>query len=431
MKLLLLIPLRILLEQFFLLTSSGEGVILYVKPFQHTSPSTTSCPGQPCETLQYYLNNVNATINQQKNVTMIFMNGNHTVSDTKVSITAPVIKMTGDISSENPVVYCTKTSTCDLPCCVLEFYDTITVCIENLVITSSWDMINFWKRPVSSGLSQLATNVQLLSVKLCHCFISLNMTQTYIQEVIFFDVFVHSVFSNATINSCIFYSSSILLYHAVKVAMKDCRMLNTYIFLEWSNITFSGITTLVENDYYSAILSYLSNITLSGKVSFLNNTSVTGGAVALYSSTLNIAAGANVTFINNSAQDKGGTLYIEQGITPNMVISYLITPPCFYHLLNCDEKATYNIFFANNSATNGGDDIYGAFLQISSCASSKSNKCKLNVNGSSSKLSSVSSDALRVCICDINGNPQCNDTDYIYMSREVHPGEKFTVSAVI
>ena len=101
MKPLLFLP--FLLGQGFLLTSSDEGVIYYVKPFQHT-PLTTNCPGQPCETLQYYLKNVNTTINQQKNVTMIFMNGNHTANFTQVIITAPIIKLTANISSKDAVV---------------------------------------------------------------------------------------------------------------------------------------------------------------------------------------------------------------------------------------------------------------------------------------------------------------------------------------
>ena len=89
-------------------------------------------------------------------------------------------------------------------------------------------------------------------------------------------------------------------------------------------------------------------------------TSVTGGAIALHSSIWSFAASANVTFINNSAWDKGGALYtVWKGIIPNMVISF-ITPPCFYHLLNCNDNATYNIFFANNLATNGGDNSSGA-----------------------------------------------------------------------
>ena len=104
---------------------------------------------------------------------MIFMNGNHTTNFTQVIITAPVIKLTADISSKDAVIVveCALTTTCDYPnCCALEFYNTIAVCIENLVIASPWDrrisILNITKRPVSSGLRQLASNFQLLSVKL-------------------------------------------------------------------------------------------------------------------------------------------------------------------------------------------------------------------------------------------------------------------------
>ena len=58
-------------------------------------------------------------------------------------------------------------------------------------------------------------------------------------------------------------------------------------------------------------------------------------------------------------------------------------------------------------------------------------KCKLTVTGDSSGLSPVSSDPLRVCICDKSGKPQCNNTEYIYMNQTIHPGERFTVPAVV
>ena len=132
---------------------------------------------------------------------MIFMNGNHTANFTRVIITAPIIKLTADISSKDAVVECAPTTACDYPCCcVLEFYSTIAICIENLVVTTSpWDrriILNITKRPVSSELRQLATKFQLLSVKLYNCSIILNMTQAYFQEVILFSVIVSTHLSN-------------------------------------------------------------------------------------------------------------------------------------------------------------------------------------------------------------------------------------------
>ena len=44
-----------------LLVQSGAGVTYYVKPSQ----SSGQCPGHPCETFQYYLDNANTTLNHR------------------------------------------------------------------------------------------------------------------------------------------------------------------------------------------------------------------------------------------------------------------------------------------------------------------------------------------------------------------------------
>ena len=94
------------------------------------------------------------------------------------------------------------------------------------------------------------------------------------------------------------------------------------------------------------------------------------------------------------------------GILPGIVLNGY-RPPCFYQLLNCSANSTYNFVFEGNSAPNGGDDIYGISLIESSTSCSSDTPCTLAIDRSSSKNSSISSNPLRVCICDDNGKPQC------------------------
>ena len=86
------------------------------------------------------------------------------------------------------------------------------------------------------------------------------------------------------------------------------------------------------------------------------------------------------------------------------------------------------LVFDNNTAINGGNDIYGA--SIEECKSSTHCPPVDRVNISSS-ISSVSSDPLRICVCDHYGVPQCSNSKFIYMSWKIHPGEIFTIPAVI
>ena len=138
-----------------------------------------------------------------------------------------------------------------------------------------------------------------------------------------------------------------------------------------------------------------------------------------------------MTFINNTATQLGGAIYVTPGTAPSIVLNGFHSS-CFYQLLNCCANSTYMFVFEGNSAPNGGDDIYGVSLVENSTSCSSNAPCTLDIKGSSSKNSSISSDPLRVCIlCDDNGKPQCENISYTFMSYSVHPGEIFTLSFVL
>ena len=67
--------------------------------------------------------------------------------------------------------------------------------------------------------------------------------------------------------------------------------------------------------------------------------------MALYSCTLYIGAGANMTFINNSVIEKGGAMYIEPNLSPFVYSLYSRhndSLVCFYRLLDCPKRQSYN-----------------------------------------------------------------------------------------
>ena len=86
-----------------------EEVVFCVKPSQ---PSTAKCPShgcQQCETLQYYFENMDATITWQENVTMIFMGGTHEIvvndSNNYTLLIFNTFKMTGESQIQNCLLY--------------------------------------------------------------------------------------------------------------------------------------------------------------------------------------------------------------------------------------------------------------------------------------------------------------------------------------
>ena len=128
-----------------------------------------------------------------------------------------------------------------------------------------------------------------------------------------------------------------------------------------SNVTISGNITFA-NNIRTTISAFSSSITLVGSITFKNNTGIKGGAMSLFSSTLNIARDTSVYFYNNTAEEVGGAIYVTNEDSDyysiESALNYLYIP-CFYQLLDFDEQQKCNMRFVNNSAIKGGDNIYG------------------------------------------------------------------------
>ena len=207
---------------------------------------------------------------------------------------------------------------------------------------------------------------------------------------------------------------------------QDWQPLATVLF---SNVKITGDVTFADSEF-SSISAVSSAITLSGIISFLNNTGINGGAMTLYSSTLNIAPNTSVYFYNNTATETGGAIYVDYDGHQFPSPYYLL---CFYRLLDYEADSNwYNIIFCNNSATMGGDHVYGALMHSSNCyiaLPSQDPSCcaQKYFHYEPKSMSSVSSDPTRVCICK-NGSQQCND---IHLDINVYPGEIFTLPIVI
>ena len=139
-----------------------------------------------------------------------------------------------------------------------------------------------------------------------------------------------------------------------------------YFDVVFSNVSITGDITFSGNKE-TPITAYSGIITLSGNVSFLNNTGTNGGAMALYSSTLNIASSTSVYFYNNSAIDTGGAIYVTRDEHYEHYFSLKYVYHCSYQLLDYNEDNWYDIQFVNNSAKNGGDHIYGEYIHSDTC----------------------------------------------------------------
>ena len=193
------------------------------------------------------------------------------------------------------------------------------------------------------------------------------------------------------------------------------------------------------------IWSYNSNFTLSGTVLFSDNTAYEGGALVFYGeSAVYISNNTNITFLNNTAKNVGGAIFVRNPLP-------YVTHSCFLQFLaintssqcsecNCSLPQS-NINFINNTAKEGGNTIYGASVYANGCSLDGSPHCRylnpLILNSDhlqfepslQSDTSVISSDPTRVCLCE-NGKPNCtlvfNALNYRY-----YPGEEFSIFATV
>ena len=167
----------------------------------------------------------------------------------------------------------------------------------------------------------------------------------------------------------------------------------------------------------------------------------------LVGAVVNIASNANLLFKENYAENTGGAIFV---VHPQMMINaHNYISSCFYQLLNFDSilSANYSINFINNSAAKGGDHIYGVSLKSGCvCATTEDVYTILLINentinsyiafdlyflldpGYKSIISAVSADAMYVCICDINGQPQCGT---VVKDLYAYPGGHFALNLAV
>ena len=386
-------------------SSSSGGVIHYVHSW---------CPGYHCETLSYYLDNSDRLINGWHSVTMIFLEGNHVhrCSRPLNLNVSPNFEMIGKY-----------TDTVTIYCMAVDFRHVFKLHIQQL------KLVNCRVRFIPMGQSSLisSTQVQIFSVKMNSGVIEVtDIAQVRIGNISM--AWSTLNFERATtidVNTGLFHHGFVTLQNSrmPNVTMEDCIFVSNTLIVYNSYVTITGISKFIGN-FQPALHSTLSTVILSGVVDFINNTAFRGGAILFYSSILGVAPGVDVRFINNSAKGVGGAIYAEPDLSRNLILWELFTDrqACFYRTLNCHGGANYSFYFSNNSAVSGGDDIYGASLQIN---------CKQECPITISKLPSVSSDPTRVCICDYSGQPQCTNESYTLINRQVHSGEILTLPAVI
>ena len=235
-----------------------------------------------------------------------------------------------------------------------------------------------------------------------------------------------------------------------KTRLENKEAISTEISAAILCAKFSGNLTLsnsrIENSEVTAISLLKSKLSLSGTILIRNNTGIKGGGLVLCgSSYIYLHCSTRVRFIGNSAVTRGGAIFSETQCRDSH-------PTCFYqyvpetnyinqarnltHVPNCHNST---FVMENNTAGIAGMDIYGG--NVASCyfhriiksyrvnadAFYRIFEVKKNVDG---HYSTVSSDPIKVCVCDSRKHYNCSKTEYVYPTK-VYPGQEINVFVVL
>ena len=449
----------ILIGMECILFSRCKSETYYVK-----AREDADCPDQPCEILQYYLdttlNNEFTTIEFQ-DITLIFLNGTHTIRSAHSNyynninyniisqvliIFQSVLNIVGEKNCnviveipenkkyslvfilQGSILSIENINFLSVSPIILQVYDCSSILLyyTQFCDCSLLNFSDFYDCP-SYGDGEL----QVSSVNLISTTFHISVSQlAHFDDCIFRFSFIFFIQTNYAVlyNITLFDSSRISAKTSTVVLINSSSFSDSEVVAMRSHIELSQMNVFA-NISSSAIKCYKSDIIVSGNVMFANNSGAKGAALALYSSNLKLGNGANLTFINNLALRKGGAVYIEPGLSP-FVYALTLTPQltyCFYELLDCSPTSKYTMYFNNNTAYFGGDDMYGASFHSPYCRRQHDN-CNVTVIGASSNISSVSSDPTRVCLCDDGGMPQC---DQLLLPLNVSAEEVFKVHVAL
>ena len=272
-------------------------------------------------------------------------------------------------------------------------------------------------------------------------------------------VYASKFYDKVTLESCFFSENTafsiltVAKYNDVteqtlKLNLLDVRLYDNGIAISNDDGNFVGAIVLVNcecfarglevvNTYYTGIEMLSSTITFTGNNLIQNNTNTNGGGmVLLRRSRVLFRPPTVVSFLNNSADEYGGAMYIPQDIVESYV------GPCFYQIDDPTQSTTPNVIIraVNNLAGITGSFVSGGNLDAcyvvgtSPVSFVQQHLVSYNylltfiqpvVNSNDSYF--ISSASVGVAMCQPNGSIDINDL-FITHPFEFYQGRSFNVS---
>ena len=239
-------------------------------------------------------------------------------------------------------------------------------------------------------------------------------------------------------------SSAVYVFASTNVTFQNCSFTNFKTPLAYYtdivslpatvNVFFSlGVlfeNTIFKENRITGINARGSDLFFSGSVEFVGNTASTGAAIILAKmSNITVEENGMVSFVGNHAYSTGGGIHIVSGEDTEEKSNRVIGNECFLHIHG--ERNRSYLTFNGNSAGKAGDVLYGGHLSIglngikSNCLQNFWNAADILQDG----LSTIASEASRVCLCNSSGIPDCLKI-IDWRRHKIFPGQSISVSVV-
>ena len=218
------------------------------------------------------------------------------------------------------------------------------------------------------------------------------------------------------------------------VSNEEYQAYSAITFYQAYNATFSGIK--VEHNEGIGVLAIQSSITFYDiNNMFRNNSGVRGGGMYLVgNSFIILQLPTTIYFYDNHATQIGGAINVEGATTLFCFFQVIIPDPLNYNITN-DYSGLY---FQNNTAEEAGSLLYGG--GIDQCFLLASTFVGLNFQKGIEifdrvfhyetyfeDISRISSDACKICFCDIQNRPNC---DVSSKAITIYPGETISIPLI-
>ena len=260
---------------------------------------------------------------------------------------------------------------------------------------------------------------------------------------------LNSLLVQFTINDCVFDSNIYPIAELPNsIQQFELDLLNTVQLISVQDITFEDCR--FADNMGTAVFALASTIRFKGEIEFSRNSGTNGGGLSLLGfSIFLLTPETNISFINNTAQFRGGALYVESGNYRSRLLCFWqiderdldysnVTVPSNQSLDDVSTRLNSRVVFRGNDADLAGNDIYGGSIdqcnlvptvrQVSSYGESGMIFDQLfHFEGSKSNSNQlISSDPTRLCLC-VGNVPHCEMRRY---NVSLFSGQTFEVDAV-